>query len=332
MDQTIDIVVPWVDQNDLNWQKEKNKYEKDDLQDSRTVRYRDLDLMVYFFRGIEENAPWVNKIHFITWGHVPKWLNQSHYKLNIVKHEDYIPEKYLPTFSSHTIELNLHRIKGLAEQFIYFNDDIFIINKVEPELFFKNNLPRDAAILRPNISLFRFSTSAIEANNLEVINTSYNFEKTLKNNYNKWFSLKYRRFLIHTLLQLPYKTFTGFLNFHLPNSYLKSTFEELWEEEYEILNRTCLNKFRDGRDVNQWLFRYKQLVEGKFIPRHPKFGQTYSLTNNNDDIRHAIISSNHKVICINDNNAEPVLDFEKEIKLIKEVFQKKFPNKSSFEL
>ena len=27
------------------------------------------------------------------------------------KHEDYIPKQYLPTFSSHPIELNMHRIR-----------------------------------------------------------------------------------------------------------------------------------------------------------------------------------------------------------------------------
>ena len=62
------------------------------------------------------------------------------------KHEDYIPKQYLPTFSSHPIELNMHRIRGLSEQFVYFNDDTFIINKMEPEDFFRNGLPRDYCI------------------------------------------------------------------------------------------------------------------------------------------------------------------------------------------
>lgn len=332
MNEIIDIVIPWVDNSDITWQKEKKKYENNDSKDARDIRYRDWDLLEYLFRGIETNAPWVNKIHFITWGHIPEWMDQSHEKLNIVKHEDFIPRKYLPTFSSHTIELNMHRIKGLADKFIYFNDDIFIIDKVNTDLFFLNNLPRDAAVLRPNISTFRFSTSAIESNNLEIINTNYDFGKVLKSNYRKWFSLKYKRYLLNTILLLPYKKFPGFLNFHLPNAYLKSTFESLWEEEYEILNRTCLNKFRDGRDVNQWLFRYKQIVEGKFIPRYPVYGKTYSLTNNNEDICQAITTKKNKIICINDNNVETVNDFEKEKNLIKKKFETVFPDKSTFEL
>src|SRR5699024_2860722 len=99
----IDIVIPWVDSDDINWQKEKQKYDNNNSRDSRDIRYRDWGLLEYLFRGIEKNASWVNKIHFITWGHIPIWMNQSHEKLNIVKHEDFIPKEYLPTFSSHTI-------------------------------------------------------------------------------------------------------------------------------------------------------------------------------------------------------------------------------------
>ena len=59
----------------------------------------------------------IQKIHFVTWGHIPEWLNTEHPKLNIVRHEDFIPEKFRPTFNSHTIEWNFHRIPGLAEKF-----------------------------------------------------------------------------------------------------------------------------------------------------------------------------------------------------------------------
>lgn len=65
----------------------------------------------YWFRGVEKYAPWVHKIYFVTCGQKPDWLNENHDKLVLVNHEDYIPHEYLPTFSSHTIELNFHRIK-----------------------------------------------------------------------------------------------------------------------------------------------------------------------------------------------------------------------------
>lgn len=332
MKYKIDFVLTWVDGGDRLWQAEKKKYEEDNFtKDTRNIRYRGLDNLQFWFRGIEKYTPWVNKIHFVTWGHVPEWLNINHPKLNIVRHIDFIPEKYLPTFSSHTIELNLHRIEGLAEKFIYFNDDTFIIKKMTPKDFFEKELPKDIAVLRPNISLFRQSTSSIEANNLEVINSLYNKKEVIKKHPLKWFNIKYNKNIFSTFLQLPYTKFTGFLNQHLPNAYLKNTYKTLWDEEYELLNKTCKNKFRDGRDVNQWLFRYTQLVQGNFIPKSSTTGKTYNFTNNNDDIYRAIQKQKYKMICINDNDFDPVKNVEKEKEKINNEFQLILPQKSDFE-
>ena len=102
----IDFVVTWVDGNDPAWQQEKQKYTAVNA-DVRVNRYREWDQLKYWFRAVEKYAPWVNKIHFVTWGHLPEWLDTTNPKLNIVNHKDYIPEEYLPTFSSHTIELHL---------------------------------------------------------------------------------------------------------------------------------------------------------------------------------------------------------------------------------
>ena len=137
----IDFVMPWVDGSDPAWREEFLKYRA--LQapqgepacdtgtaagavDASEERYRDWDTLRYWFRGVERFAPWVNRIHFITWGHLPAWLDTAHPKLHVVRHADYIPSPYLPTFNSCPIELNMHRIEGLAEHFVYFNDDTFL--------------------------------------------------------------------------------------------------------------------------------------------------------------------------------------------------------------
>ena len=144
----IDFVIPWVDGGDPEWLKEKNEYSgrKTEEDDDRSIRFRDWETLKYWFRGVEKNAPWVNRIHFITWGHLPKWLNTDHPKIHIVNHKDYIPEKYLPTFSSHVIELNMHRIPELSDNFVYFNDDIFILDTVKEEDFFVDGVPRDLCV------------------------------------------------------------------------------------------------------------------------------------------------------------------------------------------
>ncbi len=129
----VDFVVTWVDGNDPVWQAEKAKYSPAKTSDARTSRYRDWDNMQYWFRAVEKFAPWVRKVHFVTYGHLPKWLNTNNPKLHIVNHKDFIPSKYLPIFNVNPIELNLHRIEGLAERFVYFNDDMFLLQPVKKD-------------------------------------------------------------------------------------------------------------------------------------------------------------------------------------------------------
>ena len=128
MENKIDFVMIWVDGGDIEWRKEKNKYAGlPDDEINGEIRFRDWDNLKYWFRGVEKFAPWVNNVYFVTCGHYPKWLNLDCPKLKFVKHEDYIPKEYLPTFSANPIEINLHRIEGLSEKFVYFNDWRYVL-------------------------------------------------------------------------------------------------------------------------------------------------------------------------------------------------------------
>ena len=63
----IDFVITWVDGSDPAWQQEKRKtLEACGLKsaaDDRKERYRDWDNLQYWFRGVEQFAPWVRKVH-----------------------------------------------------------------------------------------------------------------------------------------------------------------------------------------------------------------------------------------------------------------------------
>lgn len=75
----IDFVVLWVDGNDPEFIREKNKYtphnKKIDNDEDNVHRYRDYGTFNYWFRMVERHAPWVNNIYLITNGQRPKWLN-----------------------------------------------------------------------------------------------------------------------------------------------------------------------------------------------------------------------------------------------------------------
>ncbi len=323
----IDFVLTWVDMNDPKWQKEYLKYNKD----IDPIKYRDWDNLKYWFRGVEKYASWVNKIHFITYGHLPSWLNANNPKLNIVNHKDYIPKEYLPTFNSHTIELNFHNIKDLAEHFVYFNDDTFIVNYLKPEDFFKNNLPCDYAILNPIISINNDHFSNIVTNNMALINRNFNKKECLKQNRFKYLNLKYGHNLIRSLLLMPWDRFPGFYSAHLPNAYLKSTFKTIWEKETQELHNTCLCKIRNNyTNVNQWIVKYWQYASGTFYPRNLKLGKYFEITDSNEELKKFIKNKRMPLVCLNDS--PKISDFNKTKEELIATFESILSEKSSFEL
>ena len=85
--------------------------------------------------------PFIRTVHLVVSNveQVPKWLDQR--KVNVVLHKGIIPEILLPTFNSTTIEMFLCRIPGLSEHFIYSNDDMFAINPMTVDDFFKDGVP-----------------------------------------------------------------------------------------------------------------------------------------------------------------------------------------------
>ena len=328
-----DFVIAWVDGADKEWLREKRKYEADDAAEdgsewtSGDARYRDWDLLRYWFRGVERYAPWVRYIWFVTWGHYPEWLDTAHPKLRIVRHEDYIPAEYLPTFSSHTIELNLHRIKGLSERFVYFNDDTFLTGPVKETVFFRGGLPCDTAVLLP-VTLEQNGVRA-EINDLYVINEFFEKRKVMRERPWIWYSPKYGRLLFRTLLLTPFRLFPGFYISHLPCAYRKETFEEVWEKAPEVLDRTCRHRFRQTTDVNQWLFEYWQFCTG-ISPRHPDIGKYYEGKETFPEMCRDIAAQKYRMVCCNDS--PEIEDFEEAKKKLHRAFERILPEKSAFEI
>ena len=333
MNEKIDFVIMWVDGSDPAWLEEKNKYLEKKIDTSNAInRYRDMGLLKYWFRGVERFAPWVNKIHFVTWGHIPSWLNTNNPKLNVVKHEDFIPKKYLPVFNANAIEIHLHRIKGLTEKFVYFNDDTFLINSLKQIFFFRNGLPCD--LWRDNIPYCDKDTDPlfehILLNDKMLICRHFNKKEVIKKNFSKCFNLKYGKRNIRFLLLYKWPYMAGFDNFHVAAPFLKSTFEDLWKKEYDILETTSYSRFRRMVDVNQYVFQLWQIYTGRFTPKSIReTGMFFDLSNDNSAIFDVIDKQKTNMICINDSDLS--IDYEKVIKELAEHFDKILPNKSSFE-
>ena len=331
----IDFVILWVDGNDPKWRAEKEKWEQklgittSKNIDNSDIRYRDWGLLKYWFRGVEKFAPWVNKIHFITCGHLPEWLNMEHPKLHIVKHSDYMPKDALPTFNSNAIELMIHKIQGLSDNYVLFNDDFFLINHVKPGDFFKNNLPRNSFALHPIMPVEPLGIAGSCFNDVRIINKNFNYRESIRKNLGKYVSISQGKYILKTVPLLGYNRFPGFATFHMPISYKKSTWEKVWAKEGKELKTTIHHRFRDyEKDYSHWLFNYWQFAEGEFKQRSVRFGINTNVSNK--EIPKMI--KNQKARCINIGDSEIITDFESTRNKILNAFDEILPEKSAYEL
>lgn len=329
MSNKVDFVITWVDGSDVEWQREREKYLGTEAGDSSEVRFRDWDNLRYWFRAIEKYAPWVNKIHFVTYGHIPEWLDTSNERINIVEHKDILPAECLPTFSSRAIELNIFRIHGLSEQFVYFNDDMFVNGPVTPQVFFKNHMPRDSFGLNP-VHFSEDSSARVLGNILTILDSKFDYKECKKKNFFIWYNpCNGLKNVIKTLLLSPWPWAPGFYYSHLPESYLKSECEEVWKNNQEVFEETSRQKFRTDTSVNQWIFKFWRFMTGHFIPISTKRGKCFHLYDDDSQVLNAIRQSSPQLICINDTKFTTEWEIKKE--RIKEEFEKKYPEKSSFE-
>jgi len=330
-DYPIDIVIPWVDGDDPAWQQERGKYRPTVRSDNSDARFREWGLFQNWFRSIEAYAPWVRKVHLVTWGHLPAWLNTEHPKLHVVNHADYIPAAYLPTFSSHVIELNMHRIPDLADRFVYFNDDVYLTGPTSPEDFFVDGMPVDTAVLgnvtiSDNVSFLPY----IQLNMLGNINMTFSKHQVMKQNLSKWFSPKYGKLNLYNLYFYPGKNVAGLRNFHTCIPYCRETLEQVWQTFPQELDRTCRNRFRSREDVNQYFFRYWRLMRGEFVPGKPNSAYLTIGADSMERIREALLSSRYKVVCVND---DPMgCDVAAQQAQLRDIFLEKFPGPSQFEI
>ncbi|MFC7621910.1 Stealth CR1 domain-containing protein [Microlunatus sp. GCM10028923] len=141
----IDLVYTWVDGADPDWHRKRAAAGAVDPARSTEraddpARFTDHDELRHSLRSVEQFAPWINHIWIVTNGQRPHWLRPDDDWVTVVAHDQLWPDRDgLPTFNSHAIEACLHRIPGLAEHYLYLNDDMIIGRPVPPELFFHPN-------------------------------------------------------------------------------------------------------------------------------------------------------------------------------------------------
>lgn len=278
MERTIDYVFPYVDCDDPEWVEEYNKYVPADKAkrsgwSTGMQRFRANDLLRYTFRSIEKNMPFIRTVHLLVMSEsqVPKWVDRE--KVHVVLHKDFIPEEFLPTFNSNTIESFLGNIPGLSERFIYGNDDLFITSKCNVGDFFEGDTPKYRVNRRPVMK-------SAPGDQLRQDDEKLLTGKCGKKVYEVQ---------------------------HICMPYRLSTIKEV-SEKYHDQIYASIGKFRDRGQYNQWIFSIYQYLHKKHINR----GIRYFSTEMKPSTRSIYGNewTKFKAICLNDSGETTKTDLE----------------------
>jgi len=270
-EQPIDIVYTWVNSSDKGWQRLFSMFK--DIDEIEQDRYMSIDELKYSLRSVERYANWVNKIYIVTNCQKPKWLD-NHPKVEWVFHEKIFKKDELPTFNSHALGLTLFKIPNLSEHFLYFNDDVFLFNRVKKEDFFTpNNL--SISYLEPYGIIYHDRAKYAE---IGYVFSALNGKK---------------------LLEKEYKISPTQLHRHVPLAFKKSILQKMEGSFKKEINHTRKNRFRDKSDVSvSFLYNHYALYHKEAV-----YKATNSILVNFRNYKTQeknILKRRPKFICIND--------------------------------
>ena len=282
--QPIDFVIAYVNNQDMLWRNNYINYCRTHNLNNLIVnlvgsRYGGIDFLYYQLKLVNKNMPWVNKIYLLLSNKeqvIPSLLPPN---VEIVLHSQFIYNEYLPTFNSTTIEMFLWNIPNLSEKFIYANDDMLPIGKLEPSDFFK----KDQIKIRWKTSDFSIGCSVF---GYQCRNNIVSMNKKLGYKYNP-----------DNLLR-PLHSFTPMIKSHC-----KECFNNL--KEYVLPK---VRAFRTIYQHNQYIYPLYELY---------KYGTYDSDIDFYYTELESECEMNHQIICVNgERNKENIDKFKKDIGLL----------------
>lgn len=245
----VDVVFTWVNNQDSEWivkyqQAHKNVATPIGLHADDQARFDNHNELYYSVHSVLKFLPWVRKIFIVTDNQTPNWYNREQYdNITLINHHQIINSEYLPTFNSHIIEAHLHKIPDLSENFIYFNDDVFVARSLPKEHFFASN--GNASIFLADKSLRKMRNKGVMTPTLFACE---NCQLLLKETHQACIDMP----LVHTYIPLK-----------------KSYFEKAWQLYYRKIIEFLPNKFRSNNDLNlaSFLVPYLMYLDGKSSAR-----------------------------------------------------------------
>ncbi|MDN5789284.1 MAG: stealth family protein [Micrococcales bacterium] len=311
----IDVVYTWVDGDDPDWRRRKAEALKQASGLGRInplaqnpSRYTSRDELRYSMRSLDMYAGWVGHVYLVTDDQVPTWLDTTHPKLTVVSHPELFgPRGRLPTFNSHAIESQLHHIEGLAEHFLYLNDDVFFGRPVVPEQF----------VLSNGLSLFFLSAAKLSLGDPSP------------QDWPVMAAGKRNRALIDVRFG---HQITNKLQ-HVSHSLRRSVLRDI-EETFRAEHRdTAMAQFRSDRDIAipSSLAHYYGYFTGRAVPGTIRYLYAdIAMTDTPDRLASLLRRRNFDVFCLNDMDSSTV-DPLHQSTMLRDFLESYFPLPSSFE-
>lgn len=292
----MDIVITYVDGNDPVWKQDYEKFTNVPVMEKR---FRDWGTLKYLLRGIEVNMPFIRNVYLVVSheSQIPEWADREN--LKIVLHKDIIPAEYLPTFNSTTIEMFLHRIEGLDEEFVYFNDDIFPISPSKPEDLFRDG-------------------KAVIGMSRHLLYTSMYKKHVRRSDIMAREALGVSKGLCFLRCQ------------HSCIPVLKSMCAEVSERQKEKM-LASLSRVRNDSNINMTFFLSYMYHKSLVINERISCGHMSLAATSASKLVEGITSPKRRFLCINDVRLSEE-KYESYRKVMIEAFEKRFPSKSRFEI
>lgn len=253
--QPVDVVISWVDGNDPAHKQKIEPFLNQQSRKSQDVagptRYNSVGEIFYSVASIFRFAPFVRKIFIIADNQQPNLdafiqLNfpDSTIQIEIVDHSILFRgyESVLPVFNSRAIETCTFRIPGLSENYVYLNDDFFLIRPVKYDDWFRND----------SIVAYGQWRSIILDRLLWLI-------KPMKNGHKP---VGFKDSMITSALKLNRKWRYFHLE-HMPHPLKKSVLERFFETHPDLFNSNISYKFRSSKQFNTQALYYLLMFEAK---------------------------------------------------------------------
>jgi hypothetical protein len=301
----IDIVFSWVDGTDLEFQRARARRMESYVVgegDDHEARFRQIDELRFALRSVYVYAPWIRRIFIATDSPVPYWL-ADHPRVTVVRSEEFFSDpSVLPTHNSQAVESQLHNIPGLAEHFLYSNDDMFFGRPVTPDMFFSPGGITRFVEAETRIGL---GSSAPERSGFE------NAARVNRNVLRERFGVTITRHLEHSAAPLR-----------------KSVLAELEREFPDEFKRTAANAFRNRADISvtNSLYHYYALVTGRAVAQtDARVKYVDTTTRAGIKIMSGLLKKrSYDMFCLNDGSF-PEIDGEERTLAVKSFLTRYFP-------